>query len=157
MLEFVIPTNIAGIQPGGTDVTITVNTGESSAQRTYRLRPALPTTGQPPQIDSITKLDGSFNLSVNQIAVIKGQNFTSTAADNKITIIIPTATGEVRYPDPNDPLRNQPIQIISASPTEIRFLVPDMQEVDVNGIDCSIELQVGNFPSVERVVNISRG
>lgn len=150
MLEFVIPTTIAGIPTVGADVTITINTGQGSTQKTYRLRPALATTGQPPVINSIKKTDGSFNLSVNETAVIAGQNFAATAAGDSIAIVIPTDTGDKRYSIPTS-------AISSASVTEIRFTVPDMAEITVDGIDVSLELTVGNFPSVEWVVNISRG
>lgn len=158
MLEFVVPTNIAGIQASGTDVTITINNGDGEAHKTYRLLPALPKTGQPPVISSIAKQDGTVILSVSQSAVIKGQNFSPIPSGNNIRIVIASAGGDIVYPDPTsgDPKRNQPIQITSTSSTEIQFTVPDIQEADINGIDVSVELQIGNFPSIERVVTVVR-
>ena len=147
MLEFVIPTTIAGVQASGTDVTITVG---SSAPKTYHLRPALPTSGKPPFFISdkpiTNKLDGSVNLSVNKTAIIKGGNFGSTVSDNKIELVIPTGTGEKRYP----------IVPSLASTTEIEFIVPDISEITDEGIDVSVELKVDNYPPLEYVVFISR-
>jgi hypothetical protein len=100
---------------------------------------------EPPVISSIGKTNGDFNLSVNEVAVIKGENFDSTAFGNSIVIAIPTNPGEKRYA----------VSVASASTTEIRFTVPEMPEVTVDGIDVLVELKVGNFPIV-RVVNISR-
>jgi len=157
LLEFVIP-SIAGIASGGTDVTVSVTSAGETTQATYRLRPALPTTGNPPTISKITKADGvTTNLSVTEDAIITGTNFSTSTVANGITIIIPLAASEIKYPDPTVPERAAPIQIISATTTEIRFRVPNMVEIDAGGRDVTLELKVGNFPSVERFVNISRG
>jgi hypothetical protein len=152
-LEFPIPTGIAGIQEGGTEVTITVETGAGSAQRNYRLLPALPTTGDPPSITAIRNASGGVNLTVGQQAIITGQNFRSTPAENQITFIVPTADdGESRYP-----VTPSAVNLGSGpeAQDEIRLTVPDMEEVDFNGIDVTIELQIGNFPALEEIVFVS--
>jgi hypothetical protein len=155
-LEFQLPATIAGIREGGTDITITVNSGEGTAQRTYRLLPALPTTGDPPAIASISHAAGGPNLTMGEEAIVVGENFSPTPNQNQITFIIPTPDGDgIRYPDPTVPERAEPITIIQATQTQIRFVVPNMAEVDFNGIDVSFELRVGNFPPLEEVVFVS--
>jgi len=155
-LEFVIPTNIAGIAAGGTDVTITVSNSNGSAHTTYRLKPALPQNSPPPNIDTIKDAFGSFILQIEKEVVITGQNFGPTAAENQITFICPLlAGGEARYPDPSDPLRNKAIDFISVSSTQIKLIVPKILEANINGIDVSLELKVGNHPSIEKIVNVT--
>lgn len=159
MLEFLIPTTIAGIGAAGTEVTVRVRAGEESGQATYRLFPALPTTGSPPTMNPLRKLDGSFNLTVGQPAVITGTNLGATVAANQITFIVPIGGTEKRYPDPAgaDPNQRTPITITSVNTerTRLEFIVPTISEANLNGIDVSVELKVGNFAPVERVVNVS--
>lgn len=155
MLEFVIPTTIAGINTTGTDVTVRVRAGEDTAQATYRLRPALITTGPPPVITSIARADGNPNLLIGQPAVITGQNFGTDAGSVALTFVIVTALGEVRYPDPTVPSRPGPT-IVTVGPTQIQFTVPDMTELDQTGQTITLELRVGTHPSVEQFVFVRR-
>lgn len=151
MLEFVIPTTIAGITSAGADVTVRVRAGEETAQATYRLRPALVTTGPPPLITSVLRTDGNPNLLIGQTAVIAGQNFGSDAAEVGLTLVIVTALGETRYPDPAEPNRPGPT-LVSVGPTQIQFTVPNMVEIDQAGREITLELRVGAHPSVEQFV-----
>jgi len=151
MLEFVVPTTIAGISAAGTDVTVRVRAGDETAQATYRLRPALATTGPAPVITSITRTDGNTNLLIGQPAVITGQNFGTDSAAISITLAVLTGVEEVRYPDPAVPTRPGPV-IQSVGPTQIQFTVPSMAEIDQAGRDITLELRVGTHPSVEQFV-----
>lgn len=153
-LEFVIPTTIAGIASSGTDVTIRVRSGDETVQATYRLRPALPTTGSPPTITTVLRTDGNPNLLIGQQAVITGTNFGTNTAAVSVTLIVLTAGPDIRYPDAASGRPGPTID--SVNPTEIRFTVPDIAEVDQLGRQLTLELQVSTFPSVEQFVQVRR-
>jgi hypothetical protein len=155
-LEFVIPTTIAGIVSSGTDVTVRVRNGNEAAQATYRLLPALVTNGSPPTIASVVRAaDGNPNLLIGQQAVINGTNFGTDSAAIKLTLIVVASGVDIRYPDPAVPARPGPA-INSTAPTQINFTVPDMAEIDELGRTITLELVLGNFPSVETFVNVRR-
>jgi len=154
-LEFVIPTTIAGIIAAGTDVTIRVRAGDETTQATYRLRPALPTTGSPPTIGSVVRAsDGNPNLLIGQQALLTGTNFGSSSAAVSLTLIVVTANADIRYPDAAAGRPGPTID--SINPTEIRFTVPDIAEVDQLGRQLTMELQVGGHTPVETFVQVRR-
>lgn len=157
LLEFIIPTAIAGIQASGTDVTVTIENTNGKAQKPYRLLPALPQTSPPPVITSVTEeVSGrTGTIGIGKTVAITGQNFSATAADNKIAFILELAGGVVRYPDPNNPA-TQPIQIISADATKIRFNVPNMTQVTTDGMPATLEIKIGNHPGVQADVFVYR-
>jgi hypothetical protein len=155
LLEFVIPTAIAGIQATGSDVTITIENTNGKAQKTYRLKPALPQTTPPPVITSVTEESTGLTgtIGIGNTAAITGQNFSTTPADNKIAFIFELAGGTtVRYPDVNDPT----IQVISAEAAKIRFNVPNMTQVGTAGRTATLEVKVGNNPGVQTSIFVYR-
>ncbi|MEF8817492.1 MAG: IPT/TIG domain-containing protein [Salinivenus sp.] len=145
-LRISVPEDIQ-VPQGGRNVTVRVENDAGSAQRVYRLLPA--STDQP-TITSVTSPDTSAEnkLIIGTTAVVEGENFGSTAADNVIEFIITQPDGsQVTYPDDQSNLT-----MTSVSSTRLEFIVPDMQEVSSpGGRDALLRVTVDGLSAEQNV------
>jgi hypothetical protein len=154
-LKFVLPQSIP-VAPGGQNVPIRVENSQGSDQKLYRLMPAIPVAGPPPQITSITlqTAAGSTTLQIGKIAFIAGQNFAATATDNIISFTVQTGSGSAVYPKQGSSLVFDP----ATNTSQILVTVPDITEIVSGAGPSFVTLQVGvgaQVPAV-KVVPIIR-
>jgi len=145
-LRVSVPEDIQ-VPQGGRNVTVRVENSAGSAQRVYRLLPA--STDQP-TITSVTRPETSAEnkLMIGKTAVVEGENFEATAANNVVEFIITQPDGsQVTYPkDQND------LTMTSVSPTRLEFNVPDMQKVDSpGGRDALLQVTVDGLSAEQNV------
>jgi hypothetical protein len=154
-LRFIVPTEIT-VPAGGRNYTIRVITPiKGSAQKAYRLLPALDVVGDPPVITIITRAsDGSATLRIGEVARITGQNFAANPADNAITFTIATVTPAVTYPLPGQMLT---VDLANSNTNQILVTVPNIVEIAA-GTDApvTVEVRVGAHPAAARVVQVRR-
>ena len=130
-LRVVVPTTI-NVPGGGRNVVVEVTNVNGSDQRLYRLLPEIPVAGDPPNITSVTPLNGALILVGEQI-VIGGENFAANPNDN----IIVFRAGTSEYTNPViGPPRPDPTE-------EIVVTVPDIVEIPAGGGSGTVTLEVG--------------
>ena len=128
ILTFRVPDSIEITNVHGEPVTITVSNEQfGSTQGTYNLFPPLP-PAPAPYIETVTAEDGlTERINTGESAFINGGNFSDELSENEITITVFDASGnQVVYPkEPGDR-----IEIKSASPERVEFIVPDIEEIE---------------------------
>lgn len=143
LLRVIVPTTIA-VPPGGRNVVVEVTNVNGSDQRLYRLLPEVPVVGDPPDITSITPVNGPIIFVLEDI-LISGENFAENPEDN----IIIFRVGDNEYTDP---------QIGDPQPdptTEIVVTVPDIVEIPAGGGSGTVTVEVGVGAHIPDTFNIS--
>ena len=151
-LSFIVPTTIPDVTAGGKQVVVIVATpSKGTTQRSYKVLPALPTTGNPPTVTNITRNDGSPNLIIGQEAVVEGAFFA--IGDTRVRMRVPLGNNLFsNYPSNAPSLALVPTMI----PTLLRFVVPDITEVTASPRPVQVEITVDSHPPVTRNVTVRR-
>jgi hypothetical protein len=132
----------------GLDVVVRIESGERVVEADYHVLPREDVEGNPPEIASILREDGSSNLRVGEVAVIAGTDFGEDVEAVSIALRH-RGTGE-RVPVPAANLG-------SVEPTEIRFTVPPLEMLPEFGNQIfDLELAVGDHRPAIADVNIRR-
>lgn len=154
-LKFIVPKDIH-VPVGGNNYTIRVVTPtKGSAQKDYRLLPALEAVGSPPNITSVTRAStGSPTLRVNENARITGQHFAADPNDNVITFKIETVSPAVTYPLAGQTLT---IDLEQSNTNQIVVTVPNILEIAAGeSAPVTVEVGVGVHPHTVYVASVRR-
>jgi hypothetical protein len=129
-LELVVP-DLGQLAAGGENLFVRVRQGSSSAQRLYRFQPS---SGGPatPTITCVRPVGATCEdpppNAMNSVIVIEGSGFAVAPAVNTIRFTPLGGTPPAApYPRAGDP----PLTPESASASEIRVVVPVMDEIEV--------------------------
>jgi len=154
-LLFIVPA-IGTVPGGGKNVKITVQNSKGSAEKSYRVLPAVSSTVPPPSIVSVVDAQNSTGiLRTNRAARITGTNFGATPAENIIRIRLQVGQTTVTYPK-----AGQPALIIDTSQTNTTQIVVTIPVIDEIGIGstspASVEVGVGSALPATQAVTIMR-
>lgn len=149
-LKFILPSVSA--PPGGRNVVVSIQNNKGSVERSYRVLPSVPVSGDPPVVTNALREDGSSNLRIGQVVIISGDNFSATASENRVHFVLNLPTGTKTYPDT---VAGLPVTF--ASVTELRVIVPNITEVPAIGsLPVTLRVGVGAHVPAVRVVSVIR-
>jgi hypothetical protein len=157
-LKIVVPTSIPNVTPvaAGTEITIRVSNDEGEAQKTYKVTPALATTGVAPKINIVVEVplfggqpSGAL-LHVNRIARITGENLHDFQNVSAVRFLYKSAMGPVVY-------AIHPSNVATPNNFTIEVPVPEIREAPFGEtFDAIVELTRNGHIPTQAAVTMTR-
>ncbi|HED32972.1 MAG TPA: hypothetical protein ENJ08_01980 [Gammaproteobacteria bacterium] len=144
-IEFRMPA-IPGLPDGGDDLVIEISNANGFDRRLYRVVPAVPVAGNPPEILDVVNDDGSGQpLLWGGFIKINGNNFAENPDENDIKFLFN-----------QNSLTSPQLDSSGSGTNQIRLALPEFDMPVMQSVTVEISLKVGAHPDERRSVVIFR-